>query len=122
LYNEEKEMETKMAKTFTNPLGLKADTHIKADKILEGIEILRFQGLVPDSIRFSMVDKCPECSEAAWGLFLTEEAGSQLEAEDPLGICLQCGATIYVDRDGKPKSHVLSSQDLLKGMGIGKGK
>lgn len=111
-----------MAKTFVNPLSLKMDTQIKADKILEGIEILRFQGLVPDSIKFGMVEKCPECSQAAWGLFLTEEAGAKLEAEEPVGICLHCTATIYVDKNGSPKSHVLSSQDILRGMGIGKGK
>jgi len=111
-----------MPKTFANPLVLKTDTQIKADKILEGIEILRFQGLVPDSIKFSMVEKCPECSQEAWGLFLIEEKGTKLETEDPLGICLQCSATIYVDEDGNPKSHVLNSQDLLKGMGIGIGK
>jgi hypothetical protein len=109
-------------KTFTNPLALKTDTKIKAERILEGIEILRFQGLVPDSIKFGMVEKCPTCGEASWGLFITEEAEAELEAEDPLGICLQCNATIYVDGDGKPKAHILSSQDLLRGMGIGKGK
>jgi hypothetical protein len=117
-----KGMEIEMAKTFANPLVLKTDTKIRADKILEGIEILRFQGLVPDSIKFSMVEKCPKCSQEAWGLFLTEEAGTKLESEEPLGICLQCGATIYIDKEGSPKSHVLSSQDLLRGMGIGKGK
>ncbi len=111
-----------MAKTFTNPLALKTDTRIKVDKILEGVEVLRFQGLVPDSIKFSMVENCPGCNDAGWGLFLTEEAGAQLEAEDTLGICLQCGATIYIDGNGKPQAHVLTSQDLLKGMGIGKGK
>lgn len=111
-----------MAKTFANPLALKTDTQIKADKILEGIEILRFQGLVPDSIKFGMLEKCPKCSQEAWGLFLTEEAGTELEADEPLGICLQCGATIYIDKDGNLKSHVRSSQDLLRGIGIGKGK
>jgi hypothetical protein len=111
-----------MPKTFANPLVLKMDTQIKADKILEGIEILRFQGLVPDSIKFGMVEKCPECSQEAWGLFLIEATRIKLEVEEPLGICLQCGATIYVDEDGNPKSHVLNSQDLLRGMGIGKGK
>jgi len=112
----------KMAKTFTNPLVLKRDTQITAEKILEGIEILRFQGLVPHLIKFGMVDKCPECGEPSWGLFITEDKGAELEVDEPLGICLKCNATIFIDENGKTKASLRSSQDLLKGIGIGKGK
>ncbi|MCI0454744.1 MAG: hypothetical protein L0Y68_07095 [Candidatus Dadabacteria bacterium] len=110
-----------MAKTFTNPLVLKVDTMITADKILEGIEILRFQGLVPNLIKFSMIDQCPECSEPSWGLFIIEE-GVELEAEEPLGICFRCNSTICMETDGKTIAHKRTSEDLLKGIGIGKGK
>jgi hypothetical protein len=111
-----------MARTFINPLVLKTDTLITADKILDGIEILRFQGLAPNLIKFGMVDRCPECNESSWGLFITEGEGTELEVEEPLGICLRCNATICMDPDGKPKAHHRSSQDLLKGIRIGKGK
>ncbi len=114
--------EMKMAKTFTNPLVLKVDTLITADRILEGIEILRFQGLVPNLIKFGMVDKCPECGEPSWGLFIIDEEGGELEVEEPLGICLMCNSTIYMDTDGIAIAHKKTSQDLLKGIGIGKGK
>jgi len=116
-------MEKNMAdKTFTNPLTLKTDTRITADRILESIEILRFQGLVPHQIKFGMVDKCPECGEPTWGLFMAEDEGVEIEEGEPLGICLQCNATIFVDENGKPNARIISSQDLLRGLRIGKGK
>jgi hypothetical protein len=112
----------KMSKTLANPLVLKTDTKITADRILECVEILRFQGLVPEQIKFGMVDKCPECSESSWGLFITGDGGIELEAEEPIGICLKCNATIYIDSGGQLKAGIVSSQDLLKGLRIGKGK
>src|SRR3972149_5216489 len=101
-------MEINMAdKTFTNPLTLKTDTRITADRILECIEILRFQGLVPHLIKFGMVDKCPKCGEPTWGLFMAEDEGGGIEKEEPLGICLQCNAPIFVDGEGKQMERIL---------------